>query len=550
MSFAKSEADELATARILIVEDEGIVAKDLQRSLRGLGYAVTGLSSSGLDALEKAEALRPDLVLMDVRLQGEMDGIDAARALRERIDVPVVFLTAYADPDTLARAATIGPFGYVLKPFAERELQIAIIMAMCKHRAFAELDRRVQERSAQLAQSEARFWRLQTIVELGVYALATPDTNAVIRRATELVAETLDVETASVQELQPDGRSPLLRALHRREETSREGRADGETSCASVLIHPAGPSGQPFGVLEARCKAGRPFSQADVSFLQAVGNVIAAAIMRSADEVKIREAERTAEVARVRAEIAEEALRARDEFLSVASHELRTPVAALQLQLQTLVETLALQARSVGPRVVEKVERAAGTTGRLASLVEGVLDVSRIALGKLELLREDLDLTALTRDVVLRHEDLALRSGCVLRLASDAGEIKGRWDRVRVEQIVTNLLSNALKFGAGKPIDVTLERLGQHVRLSVRDQGEGLDPVHAERIMRRFERAVSHRHYGGLGLGLYIAGQIAEAHGGRIEVKSRPKEGALFTVVLPCDVSAADVSSSASPCQQ
>jgi signal transduction histidine kinase len=158
--------------------------------------------------------------------------------------------------------------------------------------------------------------------------------------------------------------------------------------------------------------------------------------------------------------------------------------------------------------------------------------VSRIALGRLVLQREEFDLAETVRQVVLRHEELARRSRCEL-MFSASGRARGRWDRTRVEQIVTNLLSNAIKFGAGRPIEIWVEARGARARLTVRDFGLGIDPADARRIFQRFERAVSHRDYGGLGLGLYIASQIVTAHGGTLEVSSRPGEGASFIVDLP-----------------
>jgi signal transduction histidine kinase len=217
----------------------------------------------------------------------------------------------------------------------------------------------------------------------------------------------------------------------------------------------------------------------------------------------------------------------------VASHELRTPVAALQLQLEALSELVSQRGIGTEDRMPERLARSRATTSRLASLIERVLDVSRITMGKLDLERVPQDLAETARDILARHEDVARSAGCELRLSAPR-PVMGSWDRVRIEQVITNLLSNALKFGAGKPIEVSVDRDGSTAVLKIRDHGAGVDPAAAERIMRRFERAVSHRNYGGLGLGLYIAGQIVEAHGGKIEVSSRTDEGAAFAVILPC----------------
>ena len=124
----------MAQERILIVEDEGIVAADLETTLQELGYRVVGTAATGADAIGKAERTHPDLVLMDIRLKGAMDGIEAAEQIVARLDIPVTYLTAYADPDTLGRAKLTLPYGYILKPFEEKDLQTAIELALYKRR--------------------------------------------------------------------------------------------------------------------------------------------------------------------------------------------------------------------------------------------------------------------------------------------------------------------------------------------------------------------------------------------------------------------------------
>ena len=168
---------------------------------------------------------------------------------------------------------------------------------------------------------------------------------------------------------------------------------------------------------------------------------------------------------------------------------------------------------------------------RLTHLVEALLDVARLSTGRLQLGREEFDLAELAREVTGRFaEDLA-RAGCELQL--HLRPVRGCWDRLRVEQVLTNLLANAIKFGPGQPIEVHVEGEGGLARLVVRDHGQGISPEAQQRIFERFERAVSFRSFGGLGLGLYVSRQIADAHGGRIRVASEPGHGATFTVELP-----------------
>lgn len=227
------------------------------------------------------------------------------------------------------------------------------------------------------------------------------------------------------------------------------------------------------------------------------------------------------------------AVRVRDEFLSVASHELRTPLTSLQLQLEILRRPRKPTQPPLSAEAVKaKVDAVSRQATRLSHLVNELLDVSRIDEGTLELEFARVDLARVARDVVGRLAGDAERVGSVVRLT--VGEsVVGRWDALRLEQVLSNLLSNALKFGAGKPVEVTVERKSALAVMTIRDQGIGIAPGDIERIFERFERAAPTRRYGGLGLGLYIVRQIVEAHGGQVRAESVPGLGSTFTVELP-----------------
>ena len=229
-----------------------------------------------------------------------------------------------------------------------------------------------------------------------------------------------------------------------------------------------------------------------------------------------------------------DAIRARDEFLSVASHELRTPLSALQLQIQTLLQPPRRLPQDVlSPEQIKaKLEMAYRQVERLTRLVGELMDVSRITAGRLRLELEKFDLSAVVRDVVGRFGEEASRTHSHIEIGAMT-PVVGMWDRIRVEQVVANLLTNAFKFGGGKPIEITVEEKGPMGRVVVVDHGIGIAPEDVERIFQRYEHAISSRAFGGLGLGLYIARQIIEAHGGAIRVESQPGAGSTFTIDLP-----------------
>lgn len=228
------------------------------------------------------------------------------------------------------------------------------------------------------------------------------------------------------------------------------------------------------------------------------------------------------------------ALRSRDDFLGTASHELRTPVMAVHLLLERLLR------RANRPEGVDRgdlllqLDKIQNNVRRLSGLVTSLLDLSRLDSGALKLQLEPVDLTQVVRQVTTQLEEELARSGCTLRMGSQ-GEMTGQWDRLLVEQVVTNLISNALKYGPGSEVSVELEASpdGQRVELKVTDGGMGIDPSDHSRIFDRFERAQISANRPGFGLGLWIVRQIVEAMGGTIRVESALGHGAAFFVSLP-----------------
>jgi len=227
---------------------------------------------------------------------------------------------------------------------------------------------------------------------------------------------------------------------------------------------------------------------------------------------------------------AEEAVRLRDEFIAIASHELRTPLTSLQLAMQGLERRLAPGMDFAWAR--SAVARCNRQVWRLAALIDQLLDVSRIQAGRLDLQLSEVDLRAVVRDVAAQLADQLALAGIALHVQAEA-PVVGHWDSDRLEHVVTNLLTNAIKFGRGGPIEIAIASNGRTARMSVTDHGIGIDRDTQSQLFERFGRGVSARHYGGLGLGLYVARTFVEAHGGRVYVKSELGQGSTFTVELP-----------------
>jgi len=224
---------------------------------------------------------------------------------------------------------------------------------------------------------------------------------------------------------------------------------------------------------------------------------------------------------------AQEALHARDEFLTIAAHEIRGPLNSLHMAVQSIRQAKAPP--EALPRLLEIVERQ---DRRISQLVDDLLDLGRIRAGRLRLEYEEVNLGEVIHDVAARLGPELARSGSLLTVSAQ-GQVVGQWDRSRLDQVVSNLVSNAVKFGLGKPIEITIGTRGGSTVLFVKDHGMGIEPEAHERIFKPFERGVSVRHYGGLGLGLHIVKTIVDALGGSVSVASEPGSGSTFMVELP-----------------
>ncbi len=279
-----------------------------------------------------------------------------------------------------------------------------------------------------------------------------------------------------------------------------------------VLTVPLLARGEPLGAIVLVAAGSRAtFHRGDVPLAEDLARLVAAAV----DTSRLYRR-------------AQEAVAARDEFVSIASHELKTPLTSLVLHTDSLRNAAR---RGALDQVQAKADLIRRSVDRLTRLVSSLLDISRISAGRLDLEIEETDLAEVAQEVVERFADEARRAGCEVRLTSERA--RGRWDRTRLDQVLTNLLSNAIKYGPGQPIDVRVEPRGPATAvLSVSDRGIGISEADQRRIFQRFERAVSRRHYGGFGLGLWIVRQIVEAQGGSVRVESSPGGGSTFTVEL------------------
>lgn len=231
---------------------------------------------------------------------------------------------------------------------------------------------------------------------------------------------------------------------------------------------------------------------------------------------------------------AETALLSRDEFLAIASHELKTPLTSLKLMLELARKRVRNNGTSIntGAELISVIQSAERQINRLSHLIQNTLEISQINAGRLKLELEEFDLVELVTSIAHEMEEQLTLAKCKLEISSPAALI-GYWDRFRIEQVVVNLLTNAMKFGSGKPIELFVGEEKSRAVIKIRDHGIGVSKDDQAKIFGRFQRASLATHFGGLGLGLYIARQIANAHQGSINVESDQGRGATFVVSLP-----------------
>ncbi len=321
---------------------------------------------------------------------------------------------------------------------------------------------------------------------------------------------------------------PALRRLYEQNDAALDSSASQEVllklGACSAIIAPLQARGRGFGLaILWHDDSERSFDERDTDLANRLLKRAACDI----DNARIH-----ADLERAEA-LARDALRARDEFLSVASHELRTPLTALQLH----VDGLAKRSSEVAPsdeRFRKRLAQAGRQVGRLTHLVTGLLDLSRIAAGTLALQREPMNLATLAAEAVDALKDSARGNGCTLELHAPDQPV-GAWDASRVEQVITNLVTNAIKYARDGAIMIDVTSTAAGAVLAVSDEGPGVPSDRMHLIFERFERGTSAPASSGLGLGLFIARQIVVAHGGTLTVENKPTGGARFVATLPFD---------------
>jgi len=521
----------MAEVRILIVEDEGIEALDLEYRLESMGYAIQGIVATGEEAVDKAEELRPDLILMDIMLQGEIDGVTAAERIRARLDIPVIFLTAYADEKTLQRAKITEPYGYLVKPFQERELYITIDMALYKHR----MERKLKERERFL------FTTLRSIGdaviatdEHGLITFMNPVAEGLMGLTLTEVRDQKLVEIFNI--INKSSRLPVENPITR---VLREGCVVGLAN-HTILIASNGKE-IPIDDSAAPIKDDR-------------GNIIGVVLVFR-DITEREEAEQEVQHHVTELESVNQEL---DAFSYAISHDLKAPLRSIKVFSQAIVEDHGHSLDEVGKDYLRRVIAA---SERMSQLIDAMLAMSRSS--KRELEKQTVNLSAMAR--VISQELQQKDPGRQVEFTI-ADNLKVQGDRIMLETVMENLLHNAWKFtgrsaaakiefgmvecgaaidkaecgteptrqeACGPRNELLLEREGQgRAVYYVRDNGVGFDMHHADKLFKPFHRLHSDKEFEGTGIGLATVHRIISRHGEKIWVEAAPGQGTTLYFTL------------------
>lgn len=532
----------MGRARILIVEDESIVALNIKNRLEGLGYAVVATTYSGEAAIQIVAQSHPDLVLMDIKLKGTIDGIEAAAQIRDCFQIPVVYLTAYSDDETLERAKLTEPYGYILKPFEARDLCTTIEISLYKH----QMEQQLREREQ---------WLATTLKSIGD-AVITTDSEGLVTFMNP-VAETL---TCWKQE------EVLGNNLTQIFQTINEKTREVVENPATLALREGVTVGlENHTLLITKNGTEIPIDDSAAPIKNDAGNILGAVLIfhditeqqqvkafleRTNEELEARVAENTAQLReaneQLRAEISQrkrlesellmtlekerELNELKSRILATISHEYRTPLTTILSSTDLLAQ---YSSGWTDERKQKHFQRIQSAVKHLTNLVNDVLFVNQAEVGSLEFNPEPLDVEQVARRVVEEFQSNATYQHTII-FECQGTLIKALLDEKLIEAMLRNLLFNAIKYSPkGSLVQFELVFQKNAVVFRISDQGIGIPPGDQAQLFTAFFRGSNVGTTPGVGLGLVIVKECVDLHAGEIVVESEVRVGTRFTVTLP-----------------
>ncbi len=546
----------------MIVEDEIFVARDLQMNLEKMGFTVTSMVPSGEQAIQKIEEDRPDLVMMDIVLQGKMNGIETAEIINSKFHVPVVYLTAHGEKPVFDNAKKTNPFGYVTKPFRIEEIQKVVEVGLYRHRSEEERKRLIQELTKEVDERrrveralEVHAHQQRTITFLGHKALLGNDLTDLMNEVARKVAETLDNEYCKVLELLPASNEMLLRAgvgwkeglvgdatvhtgldsqagytLHSKkpvivEDLKTEKRFSGPSllhehnvvSGMSIVIQ--GPDG-PWGVLGTHTTRRVTFTKDDINFLHSVANLLANAIVRKRSEEQLIET--ATEVENAHKEL--------KSFVYTVSHDLKEPLFSIDGYFTRLYENNKDTYDENDKRYSNRIK---ANISLMSDRIYEILEVAKIGLIAYNL--KDNASEDIVKDVIKTLEDKIESNNINVLIKDNLPNIS--CDEKRMRDVLSNLVTNAIKFmGNDKQRQITIgcNKDGDYYKFFVEDTGIGIRKEYQNNVFKIFCR-LKDVEVEGTGVGLVIVKKIIEKHKGKVWIESPVArgKGSRFCFTIP-----------------
>ena len=498
---------------IYIVEDERIVALDIRNSVISIGHSLVGISSSGEDCLEKLKTVKPDLILMDINLAGELSGIETVEIINETMNIPIVFLTAYSDDETLNEIKKGGYYGYITKPFKELKLKTEIEFTYDRFKKLLKL--KIEQETSQIILRETEEFFKQVVDSV----------NDIIYRIdlkgyfTYLNPSAINQTGYSYDEFLKLRYTTLIRDDFRQKaflffKNVFQNKIDN-SYFEFPLITKDGSElwlGQKIHLLKSQT--------AIVGFQVIARDITKEREFKEQLIIAKRNAENTAQI--------------KSQFLANMSHEIRTPLNGIMGVVNLLDKTELSEKQQIYINAINS------SSNQLMGIINDVLDLSKIEAGKVEILASEFDLYELIQSVIsifeIKSNDKGI--GITFTIDSDVPQfVIG--DPTRLNQIMYNLLGNAVKFTNDGGVNLNILLLNEddfetEILFQVLDSGIGMADGVTEKIFEPFTQAENDttRKFGGTGLGLAIVKKLVELQNGSIEVKSKINEGSSFEIRL------------------
>lgn len=537
--------------KILIVEDELLVAEDIAFRLKSLGYLITDLVISGEDALRAIRKEQPDLILMDIMLKGGLDGIQTHELINKEYKIPLVYLTSYSDEKTFSRAKLTQPFGYIIKPFEERELHTVIEVALYKHSMEMRLERQLK--------NEELISRIST----QLLATKTEDLDAAIIDSLRLFSEFAGVDKSFILIIDEENHTydsvyewcfdkkysvtglmknvPLnnikwsLEKLRNNKVLTINSLSDfpDEAQNERELVESFGIKSYTAVGLNYDNKISgiigfdsivskKEWDERELYSVKLFSEIIANTLERKQIEVRLINSEKNLR----------ELNAAKDKFFSIIAHDLKNPFMGILGFTEILSNSFEQYDDAEKQKMISFIKRSAESAYKL---LENLLEWSRIQIGVAKVTPVQTDISILINDSITSLKDVAHTKNIKI-ITTVQSETYVYADEEMIKTIIRNLLTNAIKFSHPDGyVKITAEDSKENLKLSITDKGIGVKKELLNNLFRIDKSITTKGTLGekGTGLGLILCKEFVEKNNGKLIVDSKEKEGSTFSIILP-----------------